>query len=71
MTSSNHFNDDRPHLTGRTMHDRLEDPYCDPICCCEAEPRWQRLAEELERTAPAPLPEPNPAVPATSNAGGF
>ncbi len=38
---------DRP--TGQTMHDRLEFEYCDPICCCEAEPRWQKLQEEMER----------------------
>lgn len=34
----------------RTLQDRLEedDPYCDPICCCEAEPRWQKVGEDLD-----------------------
>jgi hypothetical protein len=38
---------DRP--TGQTLHDRLEFETCDPICSCEAEPRWLQLQEELER----------------------
>jgi hypothetical protein len=30
------------------MHEGITE--CDdPICCCEPEPRWQALAEEMER----------------------
>jgi hypothetical protein len=32
----------------RSMHEGITE--CDdPICCCEPEPRWQALAEEMER----------------------
>jgi len=37
-------------LREMTMHERMEivegTPYCDPICCCEAEPRWRAVEEE-------------------------
>jgi hypothetical protein len=32
--------------TVKTIHDNA-DSCTDEVCCCEPEPRWQRIAEEL------------------------
>lgn len=51
-----HTNDQRdgedrrrfPHV--RTMHEDVTE--CDdPACCCEPEPRWRELGEQLHREA--------------------
>lgn len=34
----------------RSMHEGITEAD-DPCCACEPEPRWQQLAEELEREA--------------------
>ncbi len=48
----------RAESDGKRPRSRLSqhedvDACTDEICCCEAEPRWQRLAEENEAKAAA------------------
>jgi hypothetical protein len=39
---------ERRDAPAKSMHEGITE--CDdPICCCEPEPRWRGLAEELER----------------------
>jgi hypothetical protein len=56
----------RQHPDWVTMHDHV-DECTDDICCCEPEPRWQQLAEELQRTTPAALPPSAVPPPRTFN----
>ena len=38
----------RTEPRARSMHEGITE--CDdPICCCEPEPRWRELAEQMER----------------------
>jgi hypothetical protein len=46
----------------RSMHEGITE--CDdPICCCEPEPRWRALAEELEREEAARRATKRPDAP--------
>jgi hypothetical protein len=54
MPSSTEGNHGEPQAKRPRMHDGVT--WCDdPICCCEAEPRWQQVADQLaEDKGPGP-----------------